>query len=966
MKLFAGLAPRLARSVVLGLALAFASLAPAALGQSPAPSQSTAPSAAETAPSAKADWANDRSDLPKDPDYTLGVLPNGMRYLILPHQTPPRQVAMRMVIDAGSMQEARGQEGIAHFLEHLAFRGTNLFPDGELQRRLEALGLQMAADANASTSPDQTIFMLNLARNDVESIDTGLLVLRQIASEMTLAPEMVDAERGVVLAEERSRAGPGLTAAFEAIRLQVGDHPYGRPPIGLRSVIEAVTAGQIRAFYDAYYRPERATLVIVGDVKPADLVPAITARFRDWQGRGKGGGDPEAVMTPPQVPDVALQLTEGSADAGITLSWFEPYRAPPPTLAERRRSLVESLGFLIVAQRMSGLTEAAGRPARFIGSPRPSRIPGVWNGQSAVAGGVLDPAKTIAVMVAAHRQALEFGVTQEELDRLKDLRLQATRQAVAQGRTGSSPALAEGLARSLTDDPVFVSPEDNLAILEQQLPTITVAEVNAMLRARFPGAPTLIYRGSTAPEGGAEALRAAYAAAMAAPVKPYAMEAVKPWPYTNFGVAGKVAERREVEDLGVTLVKFDNGVRLTVKPFTARKDQIHVQVRLGLGRLGMPRDRIDASDMGYLMWSTGGLGQLTPTEEARTLAGKRVMAAVNQSEDAYLLQNGGITTPADFALQMQLTAAMISDPAYRSDEWAALISSSDRGEAAMPFSAGTVMQYHLERLLHSNDLRWTVNTKAQRDTWKPEEAVAFIRPIVETSPLEVIIVGDIDVETAIAETAKTLGALPPRREAPEPPGIRDVTFPAGGVEMLTHKGREDQGYAMIAWPTGQGMLADVRQSRIGWVLGQMLRDEATRQLRSDSGSTYSPSAAIEFPSELRNYGYIGLLIEIPPGMIDGVLAQMEAIAARLAAAPVYNSEVQRLIGPRMEQARRDAASSPGYWLQGLAGAQTDPVRLDVLRTQVSDLESITPADVHAAAKRWLKPETAWKLKVVPE
>ncbi len=958
MKLFGGLAPRL----VLSLALAFACATPLALAQTPAPSQS----AAETAPSEKTGWANDRSDLPKDPDYTLGVLPNGMRYLILPHQTPPRQVAMRMVMDVGSMHEAKGQEGIAHFLEHLAFRGTKQLPDGELQRRLEALGLQMAADANASTSSDQTIFMLNLARNDTQSIDTGLFVLRQIASEMSLAPDMVDAERGVVLAEERSRAGPGLTAAVEAIRLQVGDHPYGRPAIGLRSVIDTVTAEQIRAFYDTYYRPERATLVVVGDVKPADLAASIEARFADWTGRGKAGGDPAPVMARPKTSDVALQITEGSADTAITLRWFEPYRDPPPTLAERRRAWVELLGAMVISERMQGLTEAAGRPARFIGAPRPDSIPGVWRGQEATAVGVLDPAKTIDVMVKAHRQALEYGVTQAELDRIKDLRLDAMRQAAAQGRTGSSPAIAEATANSLVSDPVFVSAEDTLAILEQQLPTITVEEVNAMLRSRFSGSPTLVYRGPRAPEGGEAGLRAALAAAMAAPVAPYAAEAVKAWPYSDFGPAGKVAERREVKDLGVTMVTFENGVRLTVKPFTARKDQIHVQVRLGLGRLGMPRDRIDASDMGYILWSTGGLGKLTPTEETRTLAGKRVMASVNQAEDAYLLQNGGIATPADFALQMELMAAMVSDPAYRDDQWAALMASSDRSEAAMPFSAPTVMQFHLDRLLHSNDLRWTVNTKAQRDTWKPEESVAFIRPIVETSPIEVIIVGDIDVEMAIRETARTLGALPPRPEGPERAGLRDVKFPAGGVDVLTHKGRDDQGYALIAWPTGQGMLADVRESRIGWVLGQMLRDEATRELRSNSGATYSPSAAIEFPRELEDYGYIGVMIEIPPERIDGVLALIEKIAAQVAAAPVFNSEVERLVGPRMEQARRDAASSPGYWVANLAGAQTDLRKLDALRTAVSDYEGITPADVQAAAKRWLKPETAWKLKVVPE
>lgn len=164
----------------------------------------------QTAPAPVSQWARDRGDLPHDSDYILGTLPNGMRYLVLRNYTPPRQVAMRMVIDAGSMQERPGEEGVAHFLEHLAFRGTKLYPDGELNRVLEGLGLQMGADVNASTGPDRTTFQFDLARNDAVSIQTGLSIIRQIASSLTIAPEMVNAERGVVLAEERARAGPML------------------------------------------------------------------------------------------------------------------------------------------------------------------------------------------------------------------------------------------------------------------------------------------------------------------------------------------------------------------------------------------------------------------------------------------------------------------------------------------------------------------------------------------------------------------------------------------------------------------------------------------------------------------------------------------------------------------------------------------------------------------------------------
>ncbi len=913
-------------------------------------------------------WANSRSDLPKDPDYTLGVLPNGMRYLVLPNRNPPNQVAMRLVMAAGSMHEDKEQEGIAHFLEHLSFRGTKLFPDGEMQRRLEALGLQMVSDVNATTHATHTTFLLDMARNDQESIDTGLTVLREIASELNLAPEMIDAERGVVLAEERLRAGPQSEAIVQALKLQLGDHPYAREVIGKRRVIETLTQEQIRAFYDAYYRPERATLVIVGDIDAERVVPALASRFGDWIARGPAGVDPPPVTTKPAAPDVSVLSVPGSGDSAITLRWFEPYRSRPHTRAERRRQLVEQLGVAAVGQRLVEMNEAAGKPARSISAASPSRISSIWNGHISQAIGVVDPEKTIELMVLAQRQAVELGITQEELDRVISLRLEAARQAAATGRTGTSGSMADALAMQLNSDPVFVSPQDSLDLLEQQLKTVTLKEVNVALRARFVDTPSLVYRGSADPKGGVEALRAAYTAAMTKPASAYAVSAIKPWPYRNFGAPGKVASRLDIEDLGVTFVRFDNGVRLTVKPGSVRKDDVLVRVRLGFGRLGMPRDRIDASDMGASIWSTGGLGKLTPAERTRTLAGRRVAASVETADDAFELTNGsgGVTTAADFGLQMELMAAMVTDPGLRTQEWAGLMALADRADESFERTASGVLNYNLPRLLHSGDLRWTYNTKAMRDSWKPEDAATFIKPIILNSPMEVIVVGDITVEKAISEVGRTLGALPWRTMTAEPAGIRDVKIPKATPKPVevTHKGRADQGAVVIAWPT-QDVRTDRRAARVGWVLSQMLRDEATRRFRTDSSATYSPVAMTEFSHTLNGYGYVGLSLEIPPDRADAALAEIETIAATLASGPVWETEVTRIVGPRMEAMKRDMANN-AFWAEALSGAQEDSRRLEAIRTLISDYQSIAAADVHAAAKRWLKPETAWKLKVVPE
>jgi zinc protease len=405
-----------------------------------------------------------------------------------------------------------------------------------------------------------------------------------------------------------------------------------------------------------------------------------------------------------------------------------------------------------------------------------------------------------------------------------------------------------------------------------------------------------------------------------------------------------------------------------VKPSAVRKDDVLVRVRLGLGRLGMPRNRIDASDMGASIWSSGGLGKLTPAERARTLAGRRAAVSVETGEDAFELANGlgGATTTADFDLQMELMAAMVTDPGLRTQEWAGLMALSDRADEAFELTAGGVMGYNLPRMLHAGDLRWTYNTKAMRDSWKAEDAVAFIRPIILNSPMEVIVVGDITVDKAIADVGRTLGALPWRTMRAEPSGIRNVKFPKATAKpiVLTHKGRADQGGVVVAWPT-QDTLSDQRGSRVGWVLSQMLRDEATRRFRTDSSATYSPVALTEFSDTLPGYGYVGLSLEIPPDKADAALAEIEAIAATLAKGPIWDSEVARIVGPRVEAVKRGMAGND-FWVAALSGAQADSRRLEAIRTLVSDYQAITAADVHAAAKRWLKPETAWKLKVVPE
>ena len=156
----------------------------------------------------RAVWPQTVSDIPAEADIRFGVLANGMRYAILRNATPPGQTSLRLRIAAGSLQERDDQRGLAHFLEHMAFKGSTHVPAGEMLKILERKGVAFGPDSNAFTQFDQTFFKLDLPESDDDRVDTGLMLLREVASELILDQEAMDGERGVVLAEERLRDTP--------------------------------------------------------------------------------------------------------------------------------------------------------------------------------------------------------------------------------------------------------------------------------------------------------------------------------------------------------------------------------------------------------------------------------------------------------------------------------------------------------------------------------------------------------------------------------------------------------------------------------------------------------------------------------------------------------------------------------------------------------------------------------------
>ncbi len=927
---------------------------------------SAPPSPARASPPA---WPQATSDLPPDPGIRFGVLPNGLRYAVMRNATPAGQTSLRLRIGAGSLDESDADQGLAHLLEHMAFKGSAHVPPDEMTRILQRLGLAFGADTNAETEWTQTVFQFDLPRSDPASLSTGLDLMREIAGNLTLSAAALATERGVVLSEERLRDTPEYRAQKAQIDLLAhGQLAARRFPIGLVPVIEHATPAQLRAFYQSRYRPQDATLVVVGDIEPGAVEAKLRADFAGWRDAAPPGPAPELGAVAPRGLTVRLTALPGSATRTM-VAWARPYDDRPDTLAKRRGDVVEALGLAVLNRRFQSLAQGPNPP--FLAA-RAGFDNLLHSDKVASVEAISPPAGWRAALAALEtevRRIVTTGVAAGELDReIRETRAGLV-QAVAGAATRRTPELANDIVDTVDSDQVFTSPAEDLAIFEAAARDLTTAEVETAVRGVFagPAGPLVMLATPSAPPGGEAAVAEAFRAAEARPLASAAAQASVRWPYESFGAPGRVAGRQPIADVGATRVRFANGIALTVKPTAFVRGQVLVSVRVGGGRLSLPK--VDPS----LAWTAsaliaGGFDKLALDDAQRALAGKVYGATVALDDDALDLR--GSTQAGDLSTQLQVLAAYVAHPGFRPEAFARLRAGY---LAALPQLAATpegVFERDGPGLLHGGDPRWRFPAAASIETAPADAPRRLLADMLANNPLEVTIIGDIGLDQAIAATAATFGALPRRPPPAAPPGSSrhdsGVRFPAPTLApvRLVDAGRPDQALAAVAWPTTD-FFVDMKGARAMLLAGEALQNRVTDELRIAQGLTYSPRAEVDFSETLPGYGAVSAVVEAPPDKAPAFFDAMARIAADLRDKPIGADELARALRPRVAGIEK-ARLGNDYWLEWLSGSAGDPRRLDLIRTTLPDYASLTAADVQAAARRWLRPETAWKLVIGPE
>jgi zinc protease len=569
----------------------------------------------------------------------------------------------------------------------------------------------------------------------------------------------------------------------------------------------------------------------------------------------------------------------------------------------------------------------------------------------------------------ARRQVLRYGVTQGEVEREAGEALHAWQIAAAAADSAPASVIANALVTRVDNNLALTDPAQDLAAAAAVYDRVDAAQVDAAMRELFRGAGPLVFLSSPqSVAGGPDALAQAVQDVESAPISPRVRiprSAGVAWPYTSFGPPGVVVERREIADLQTSFIRFQNGVRLTVRPSTLSGGEILVQAAVGDGRLDLPRDRISAkwaADSGAI--DAGGLRSMDRVEMRRALAASVYSFRFSTADDSFNLS--GVTRPADLDTQLQVLAAYATAPGWRAGVFEHIQSLFAALLPQFEASPGGVLGDYVSGLLHDGDPRWTTPTMGDVAAARSRDLRALLERPLGSGAIEVTVVGDVTVDRAVQAVAATFGALPARPPEPQPPPDAYRTrFPAPTASPVVryHGGHADQALALIAWPIGDAYARNPNMAEV-LVLQRVLNNRLIERLRIADGATYTPQTGLEASRTFPDFGYLFAAASVSPAQTDLVFERTRAIAADLRAAPISADELERARKPALAALQR-ARETDQYWLTALSRAQTDPRRLDLIRAALPDLRAVTAADVQRAAQAYLGDEKAWKLVITP-
>lgn len=889
--------------------------------------------------------------LPVAEDVIIGKLPNGLTYYVRKNSEPKDRAELRLVVNAGSNQEDDDQKGLAHFLEHMLFKGTERFPGLEIINFLEKIGMRFGPDINAFTSFDETGYILKIPTTDPAVVQKAFDVLQDWAQSATLADADVKAESGVIVEEERTRERTASGRINKQLieLLASGSRYAERRPIGDMNIVRANPTEAIRRFYRDWYRPDLMAVVAVGDFDPKVVEEIIQKNFAGL----KNPANPrprQSYTIPAQSADTYKVLRDPEFPATqVSLYGLKP-ATPERTLGDVKNRIRGELFAAMMATRLDDLASGPNPPfvqaeAGRSGFVRTHDIEELSaqarEGQESVA---------LEALVTELRRA-RLGFTQAELERAKVQLLARYQKNFNERNKRNSSDLADAYVEVFLSGAVPTSDQTDYELTQRFIGELTLGDVNAYAQAFLAGPKYVLAirpeKAGLAPLSEAD-LQKIVAQAEAKPVQAY-QEAISGAALLE-KIPAPAAITKENKQPTYTELVLANGARVLYKKTDFKADEVLFRAYSpGGASLYSDEDYPEARILPAVV-DQSGLGSLERNQLTRVLAGKQVAVSpfINEREEGMQ----GNSTAKDLETLFQLVYLYFTqpraDPAIFEKERQSRLEAA-QNRALNPISAlqDVLDEYRLPGTIRGHALSPEALQKLDR-----ERGLAIYKErFSNAANFTFVFVGSFDEEKLKDFAQKYLGTLPSKNTKDTWKNV----FPKVNytkTEKNVYRGKDERGYAVVYYATP--LEFSLKNSVVASALRNLLDIRTTEELREKLGGIYSAGVNINLVRD--PYPEASALIQFScdPKKAEELLGALFKVIEEVKTQGASEVNLGK-VREQLKRAREEAQRTNGFWLARLVNfAQYPDLDPNDTQSYFSTVDSLTSQDLQQMAQTLFK------------
>ena len=903
--------------------------------------------------------------LPVDPNVIIGKLPNGLTYYIRKNDQPKNRAELYLVNKAGSVLETDDQQGLAHFTEHMAFNGTRDYPKNELVNFLQKSGVKFGADLNAYTSFDETVYQLPLPTDSVKTFEKGFDILADWAGHVTFDTGEIDAERGVVLEEERLRG----KNAQERLQHQIlptllNNSRYAeRLPIGKEDILKNFKPETIKSFYHDWYRPDLQAVIAVGDFDPKRVEQLIKDNFSELKNPAN-----EKVRTKYGIPATPGTVVKIATDKEFPYELIEIVVKHPGSKIQTRAEYIQSMRNQLFNQmlnaRLGELTQKPNPP--FLGG----RVSygAFLGGQdafisfAAAKSGELE--KATKAVVAETERARKFGFTQGELDRAKQDGLTQIENAYNERDKTKSVNFVQEYQQHFLRGEAIPGIEFEYNFYKDNVSQVKLSEINALAgtyisdqnrsviveapekdKDKLPDSKTLLGWISSAGKG----------------VTAYVDE-VSNKPLLEKQPAGsKITAEKKDEAIGTNTLTLGNGVKVILKPTNFKNDQVLINgYHFGGTSLASDEDFTSANLAAGIIGSSG-VADMKQIQLDKMLSGKNVSISPYISETTEGVN--GSASPKDLETALQLVYLYFTQPRKDPDIWQSNISQTISILANRSLDPGSVYQDTIAATLSNHNFRRMVTNAKLLQNASLDKAYSFYKDrFADANGFTFTLVGSFDPEKVKPLLEKYLGGLPSanRDETYKNLGIH---IPAGQVTKNVYKGLEDKSSVQLVF-SGEFDYNDANNLQLN-ALKEILSIKLIERLREKESGVYAPgvrASAAKIPA-----GRYSLTVSFgcAPANVDKLInATMEEIE-KIRQNGAEAVDIQKFVAQDTRSTEVQLKEN-SFWESHLISSSQNQENPGEVLNYIKSLNQVTVQTVKDTANKYLSGTNLIKLVLLPE